>query len=427
MRAFVICLFVLSTFAGFGQYENVMIDLQKPGEYPPCEPSIGISRKDPSVIVAGAILDKVYYSSDTGKSWQVNRLESDLGVFGDPCIIPSPKGGFYYLHLSDPSGRGWSDEGLLDRIVCQYSKDGLQWSAGAGIGLNPPKDQDKEWAATDEKGKCLYTTWTEFDKYGSEAETDSTYILFSRGDKKGEEWTKAVRLNQYAGDCLDGDETTEGAVPAAGHGDKVFVAWALNDTIWFDRSMDSGETWLDQDIVASEISGGWDMHIPGIMRANGMPVTAVDRSGGASDGRIYILWADQQAGVDDTDIWIVHSDDDGQSWSNRTRINDDPPGKHQFFPWLTLDQTTGALYAIFYDRRAHDDNATDVYIASSTDGGVTWLNEKISESPFTPDANVFFGDYNNIDAHEGIVAPIWTRYERGKLSVWTALINKNER
>ena len=56
-------------------------------------------------------------------------------------------------------------------------------------------------------------------------------------------------------------------------------------------------------------------------------------------------------------------------------------------------------------------------------GGQTWLNERISASPFTPDANVFFGDYNNITVHNGIVRPIWTRLDAGRLSIHTAIIN----
>ena len=35
----------------------------------------------------------------------------------------------------------------FDRIVCQRSTDGAEtWSDGGGMGLQHPKDQDKEWA-----------------------------------------------------------------------------------------------------------------------------------------------------------------------------------------------------------------------------------------------------------------------------------------
>jgi hypothetical protein len=88
-----------------------------------------------------------------------------------------------------------------------------------------------------------------------------------------------------------------------------------------------------------------------------------------------------------------------------------------------VDQVTGYLHFVFYDRRAYNDYNTDVYMALTKDGGQTFTNYKVSEEPFLPNGNVFFGDYNNVSAHNGVVRPIWTRLHNGNLSVWTALIN----
>lgn len=411
--------------AGWAQsmFENVIIEAYSGKGYQPCEPSIAIDPTNPANIVAGAILDKVYTSADTGRTWTIDRLTSELGVFGDPCVIATPKGNFHYFHLSDPGGKGWAGDDLLDQIVCQSSFDkGKTWNGGVGIGKNPPKDQDKEWAVANERGSRLFVTWTEFDKYGSKAEHDSTYILFARGNRKGTRWSKPVRINDHAGNCTDDSGTAEGAVPTSGGKNKVYVAWSLNDTIWFDRSRNGGRKWLKHDRVAAHIYGGWSHSIPGIKRANGMPVTACDQSGGQYHGRIYINWADQRNGEDDTDTWVVWSDDEGESWSQPVRVNDDPPGSHQFFTWMTVDQVTGHLYTVFYDRRNYDDWRTDVYMAVSRDGGQTWKNVRVSESPFVPSETIFFGDYNNIAAHNGIVRPIWTRHDEGRLSILTALI-----
>lgn len=417
---------VFALTGGWSQspYLNVEIDNQGSGGYPPCEPSIAIDPNNPAVIVAGAILDKVYMSSDSGKTWRVDRLQSRFGVYGDPCVIASPKGAFYYFHLSDPEGKGWSSDQLLDRIVSQTSYDqGSTWSEGASIGENPPKDQDKEWACTNARGSKVFVTWTEFDQYGSKAAHDSTYIMFSRANRKANRWSKAKRINDQAGNCVDDSGTAEGAVPTNGRKNNVYVAWALNDTLWFDRSSNGGRTWLSRDRVAGEIVGGWSHSIPGISRANGMPVTACDRSGGIYEGRVYINWADQRNGEDDTDIWVIWSDDEGDTWSQPVRVNNDAPGKHQFFTWMTIDQSTGNLYAVFYDRRNYDDLRTDVVVAISRDGGQSWENQRVSDSPFEPTTRVFFGDYNNISAVNGVIRPIWTRCENGRLSIHTAILN----
>lgn len=376
-------------------------------------------------MVAGAILNRVFTSADSGQTWTEAPLKSSLGVFGDPAIVASPKGDFYYFHLSDPSGKGWSDPDLLDQIVCQRSTDnGMTWNDGSGIGKNGSKDQDKEWAAIDPSGKRLYVTWTQFDKYDSKSPGDSTVILFSRARRKALRWSEPVRLSDRAGDCLDSDETVEGAVPAVGPKGEVYVVWALGEDLWFERSFSRGKRWAERDRPIARIIGGWDQEIPGINRANGMPVTVTDVSNGAHRGNVYVMWSDVRNGSNNTDVFCIRSTDRGESWSEPVRVNDDNTERHQFFPWLTSDPSTGYLYAVFYDRRNHDGEKTDVYLATSTDGGQTWFNECISERPFLPNAFAFFGDYTNISAVNGVVRPIWTRLDKGKLSVWTAIINK---
>jgi hypothetical protein len=135
--------------------------------------------------------------------------------------------------------------------------------------------------------------------------------------------------------------------------------------------------------------GGWVYDIPGIYRCNGLPVTKCDTSSGTYHGRIYVNWTDQENGSDDVDVWLIYSDDEGETWSEKKRVNDDPAGSHQFFTWMDIDQTNGNLYFIFYDRRNHSGNETDVYMAVSEDGGDSFENIMISETPFTPSASVF--------------------------------------
>jgi hypothetical protein len=273
-------------------------------------------------------------------------------------------------------------------------------------------------------GTRVCAAWTQFDAYESKKPTDQSNILFSSSNCKAKKWKKAIRINEVPGDCLDGDNTTEGAVPAYGPQGEIYVSWALGDTIYFDRSLDGGKTWMNKDKRVAQIPGGWAQDIPGIMRCNGMPVLMCDLSEGPRRGNLYITWSDTRNGKEDTDIFFTRSSDGGDTWSEAKRVNLDEKGKQQFFPWMAVDQTNGHLYIVYYDRRNYNDNQTDVVLASSVDGGNTWKEEVISESPFIPDAAVFFGDYNNISAHGGIVRPIWTRCDKSKLSVWTALISK---
>jgi hypothetical protein len=402
------------------QHQNVMISASNVPE----EPSIYVNPNNPDHIVGGANIKNYYYSNDGGYTWVGGVMSSSYGVWGDPCLITDTADNVYFFHLAWPSFGS-----AIDRIVCQKSTDGgATWNDGSYIGLNGTKAQDKEWAVVDRTNNNIYVIWTEFDIYGpwnpgNVTDNDSSRIMFSKSLDGGITWSQAKRINKVSGDVWDSDETVEGAVPAVGQNGEIYVVWAGPEGLVFDRSLDQGETWLDEDIFVDEFPGGWDYNIPGISRCNGLPITVCDLSGGPHHGTIYINWSDQRNGTDDTDVWLVKSTNGGDTWSEPIRVNDDPPGNQQFFTWMSIDQVTGYLWFVWYDRRNYSDNNTDVYMAVSTDSGETFINIKVSEEPFLPWSNIFFGDYNNISAYNNVVRPMWTRLQDGDLSVWTAIID----
>jgi hypothetical protein len=398
------------------QHLNVLISTTN---YPD-EPSIIINPKNTNQLYGGANIASYYYSNDAGYTWEEGTIHSaQCGVWGDPVLLCDTAGAFYFFHLSDPPIGSW-----IDRIVCQKTETlGGEWNDGSYMGLNGTKAQDKHWAAVDWKNNNIYVTWTQFDAYGTSDPSYFSNIMFSRSYDAGMSWSPAVQINKVSGDCIDSDNTTEGAVPAVGPEGQIYVSWAGPAGLVFDRSFDQGDTWLEDDIFVSDIPGGWDYAITGIYRANGLPVTTCDTSGGPYRGTIYINWTDQRNGYDDTDVWLVKSIDDGNTWSQPIRVNDDPPGKQQFFTWMAIDQTNGYLYFVFYDRRNYDNDNTDVYMARSTDGGGTFTNFLISEEPFYPNSGIFFGDYTNLIAHNNVIRPIWARCHDYQMSIWTAIID----
>lgn len=418
MKSFFFTLsFLLFSFFLYSQYPNVMITNQGVSI---SEPSISMNPKNTNELLAGSNLWHYFYSVDGGWSWtQGDLISPQNGVWGDPCIIVDTAGYFYYLHLANPSSGNW-----IDRIVSQkFDIESGEWSNNTYMGLNGNKAQDKEWAVVDSATNTIYVTWTQFDQYGTSDPTKFSNIMFSKSTDGGASWSGAIQINEVSGDCVDSDNTTEGAVPAVGPNGEVFVAWSGPEGIVFDRSLDGGDTWLEEDIFISTQPGGWDYDIPGINRCNGLPVTCCDISQSAYRGTIYVNWSDQRRSTDDTDIWLSKSTDGGDTWTDAIRINDDEPGKHQFFTWMTIDQANGDLYFVYYDRRNYSNNNTDVYLARSTDGGETFQNILISESPFLPSSSVFFGDYTNITAFNGQVRPIWARADGTQMSIWTAIID----
>jgi len=415
MKNFIVLTAVLLSSYGWGQHRVVEIStVENPNEI-----SIAIDNRDARGMVAGANIHSIYRSADGGLNWDRSEQESTYGVWGDPVIIQDTAGTFYHFHLSKYDGGEW-----IDRIVCQHSEDGgRSFSGGTFFGLNGKKAQDKPWAVVNPKTNSIYVTWTQFDEYGSKDPEDRSNILFTKSEDGGLRWTDPVQINRVSGDCLDDDDTVEGAVPAVGPEGEIYVAWSGPAGLVFNRSFDDGTTWEKNEIKISDLPGGWNLDIPEIYRVNGMPVTKCDLSGGIHHGRIYVNWVDLRNGDENADVFLSYSDDKGMTWSEPVRVNRDKSKRHQFFTWMDIDQETGNLWFVFHDRQRHTDEKTDVTLAWSTDGGESFGNKIISSSPFTPRREIFFGDYNNIAATGNVVRPVWTRLDGTRLSVRTAIID----
>jgi hypothetical protein len=385
--------------------------------------------KNINQLVAGANITNGYYSTNGGLNWTYFNLTSTLwGVWGDPIIMVDTVGSFYFFHLADNDSLPWP---AIDRMVCQKSTNGgMTWDpSGTYAGYNPPKLQDKDGICIDRSNNYIYLSWTQFDVYiTNPPATDSSRILFSRSTDAGATWSATVRLDRLGGDCVDADNTVEGAVPAVGPNGEVYVAWAGPKVrnsqlgIFFNKSTDHGLTWLANPIYVVDQPGGWDYGVAGIYRANGLPATFCDVSNGPYRGNIYINYTDS-AGPNDHDVRLIKSTNGGVNWSSVKRVNNDPAGKEQFFSWMTIDQSNGYLYFVFYDRRNYTNNNTDVYMARSTDGGETFTNFIVSSSSFLPTPGTFFGDYISITAWAGHVRPIWMRLVGTTLSAWTAIVD----
>ncbi len=393
----------------------------------PEEVSIAINTKNPAQVVVGANVNQLYLSSDTGRTWTYKKIECDsFGVYGDPVVLWDTSNTFYYFHLSSPNEELVKDANWIDRIVVQASSDfGNSFDYCVGFGKNNHKNQDKHWAYYDTRKNILYATWTQFDKYGSMDKKDSSIILFSMSKDRGKTWSNPVRISHYAGDCKDSDETVEGATPYTGPNGEIYVAWASKNGIMFTYSLDGGKTFALPEKRIDTIYGGWDIKVKGLFRCNSLPFLVCDNNPDSPHtGNIYICFGDEMN--NDKNIWLLRSEDGGKTWSKRIKVHDDTTKREQFMPVMTIDPVTGYLYILFYDRRNHDDNHTDVYIAVSTDGGKSFKNYKVNEKSFNPSAFVFFGDYIGISAYNGIIRPVWMELHRIELSIYTALISDKE-
>lgn len=376
------------------------------------EVCISIHPDDTRYMVAGTNINLLYSSNDSGKTWVEKRMHSSLGIWGDPVLLYDDSGYVYYAHLSRTHRKEFPE--TIDRIVVQRSTDnGLTFNDGIGVGKNNSKAQDKEWMSFDANVKSpyygnLYLSWTEFDQYGSKKPEHQSRIRFARSVNRALSFHTPVVVSDSAGDCVDGDNTTEGATSTVTPDGTVLVAWSAFGKIFLDISSDGGLTFGQDRIIAEQVKG-WDMQIKHVYRSNGMPFLASDQCITSPNfGRVYLCWADERMG--DADVWLIYSDNKGASWSSPIRVNSDitANGKSQFMPHICVDQSTGNVFIIYYDTRHSKEAFMDTYVAVSENGGTQFKDMRLTHATPMAGKKIFFGDYITIAASKGVVRAAWT-------------------
>jgi|WetSurMetagenome_2_1015567.scaffolds.fasta_scaffold89908_2 hypothetical protein len=414
--------FLLITNQLNAQYVNVKIN-----STPVCgEEWITINPKNTNQIVAGT--NKLfnnpqscmgyYYTSNGGYNWNEGMLMSTLAQTGsDPVVLVDTIGNFYYICVTNwmitpPYG---------DKLICSKSTNGgMNWDNGTLFALLNKFD-DMPMGCIDHShsqyGNNIYVTWTLFDSLQSNDPYDSSYVYFTRSTDMGSTFSIPTRVSKIAGHGFWDIYTPEGPVPCTGPNGEIYVCYPYNQKVLFNRSTDGGFTWLDSEIVASNQVGGWvGMH---------SPVVTCDISGSQFSGYVYICFSDLRSGTYDRDIWFIRSTNSGNNWSTPIRVNNDTPGRAQLLPWICVDRVTGYIWIVFYDGRNYPNGSRyEVYVARSTDGGITFQNTRVSNVNTSTLSGLFLGEYIGISAYNNKVRPIWsTTVAFGNSNLWTAIID----
>jgi hypothetical protein len=418
-----------------------IVRITDPSAINPAEVSIAINPKNPDNMIAASFQTGQppkpragsyhYVTVDGGKTWKTVPTPNTKNLTqGDDVIAFSGDGIAYHVHLSFAGIRMVRPARAENGMIVNVSKDGgSTWTNGTAA-VNHENTvipfEDKPGLVVDNapasrwKGN-VYLAWTRFDVYGSGNPEHRSQIYFTRSTDQGQTFSMPFRISDTGGDCLDSDNTVEGAVPAVGPNGEVYVVWAGPLGLVLDKSTDGGLT-FGKDQVVGNIPGGWDFDVEGLGRANGMPVTGVDLSNGRNRGRLYVNWIDARNG--DADVFVMSSGNGGGTWSSPVRVNDDPVknGKVQFFTWMAVDPVDGSINVVFYDRRDASGTQTGLTLARSIDGGQTFVNHKIDLPAFQANSRTFFGDYSSISAYGGRVVPAFMHFVNdGNLALSVAL------
>ena len=127
----------------------------------------------------------------------------------------------------------------------------------------------------------------------------------------------------------------------------LYVVWLYLEpetlswgNIELSKSLDGGSTFQESQFINSD--GNYSTSAPGKIT---LPVVRFDQN-----DRLYVLWADGfDQGENSFDVYLRYSDDFGDTWSERLRVNPTVQG-NQWNPEMVID-THGRLHVVYYDEQ----------------------------------------------------------------------------
>lgn len=225
------------------------------------------------------------------------------------------------------------------------------------------------------------------------------------------------------------------AVPAVGPDGTVAITWqdpdftVLSSRILFTSDPDGltgGLSFPSVKTVLNSNAGGQDS-LPAVPSAGSYasPRLAYDLSDRLNQGNLYLIYEDKSTiFTDDTNVFVRISTNNGVTFGQPIRINDDSGANSQFYANISADPVTGALFATWYDARndtgvgaSIDSDSvanTDVELwgSYSTDGGLNWatnvlLSDGASNQRYDFSSSVDFGRRLGVANYSGTGYVAW--------------------
>ena len=375
------------------------------------EVHISINKQNPQVVLVSANTWPVF-NSQQGAYWSVNgglnwNGSDDLpnGAFGrnDPSTAFDAAGRGYVATLN--ADDLWGDG--TGYLIQRTDNNGAVWQPQVNA-TGRIQGSDKEMIAADDVptspfANNLYCAW-------SVNPGANGTVQFNRSTNLGITFTAPITLRNGWG---------QGTNVQTGPNGEVYVCWAdytngnyPEQGLGFVRSFDGGQNFTAFSVVFNYTgirqSGGGNSNF-GNTRVNSYPSMTVDKSHGAHRGRIYVVYAENNNST--SIIRLRFSDNQGTTWSGAQTISI-PNGRQSWFPWISVDDTNGNIYVIYYSLDEATGFNTNTYVAMSNDGGATFVNQRVSDAAHVTGQILeyccgYCGDYIGITSYGGRALASW--------------------
>lgn len=230
------------------------------------------------------------YSTNGGLTWTdggVLPVPSSTALHeGDPCLTNDFANHYYMSDLYSPDNNVTSAVAVTPG---SFSGGVMVWNMPVIVASSTSDFLDKEWIAADRISGNVYCTYTRFLAAGG------NQIEFSRSTNLGATWSPPMVLTSPAIESVQGSRVVVGPTGEIQVIYFVFDKGTGNNYMRTQRSTTQGTSWGPEITLPTGPSGiisNYGSGPAGFNRAGGVgfPSMAIDRSGGAQNGRVYATW-----------------------------------------------------------------------------------------------------------------------------------------
>ncbi|MBS1516829.1 MAG: T9SS type A sorting domain-containing protein [Bacteroidetes bacterium] len=383
-----------------GDYDNFDVGIDN------WEQNATINPNNPQWIFFGvnASPQNARFTTNGGLNWILNNPSYHSSTCCDPWTSYTGDGTLIYA------------SGVNGQYIYRSTNNGLNWTAPVlSVSGNDRNHVSAEYTGTGPYANYVYAGITPGN--------------FGRSTDAGATWTTTFTPSN----TLPGCYIAVGPNGDVNGGCVIYVTntGSVDARIYnFYKSLDGGATFTLMSsqsfatVVGTANSVG--RHVINNARTNPHPKIAMDNSNGPYRGRLYLIYATNNppGSGNKPDIYLRYSTDQGATWSDTNRVNDNlnPKLSDQWFPEIYCERETGRLYIHWYDDRNNPSGyGTDIYATYTEDGGQTYKpNQRLTNvtfnypnPPCSPNTNCYRGDYTGIAGNKEVGFSIWGDHRNG--------------
>ena len=359
-----------------------------------------------------------------------------LLVASDPVVGCSSANDFYLSDIGFDCASFVSNGGVAacaaaqSNIAVSLSTDGGATFGAPNVAIAknfPDHMLDKDWMTVDTAHGEIYVTYTDFDNSsGNICGTDIIQIQrvaieLVSSINGGATWSAPTEVTHVCADQLVNPNTSvTGSQVAVAKDGSVYVAWeaiglgGANPSV---REIDIAKSGIGGTLFGSPnkitsvncVGDCVDGTLQGSIRILEFPSLVTGK--GINSGKLFMTWNDGDNPQSDAligtynfaDVRLVSSSD-GVTWSAPVKVNVNAVSNTDHFqPTVSVDKS-GRIAVCFYDRRNDLNNfLIDRYCASSTTGGASFTNVRMTPKSFPSSVSQdvliapnYMGDYDTL-------------------------------